>query len=296
MGGGIFIEESITGLTIKNVDIKNSLAKGIGGEDSNMGGGSGGSPGMGGGIFNWNSTLFIKEDVSFNNNQAEFGAGGNALNNYGEINMSSVCVNGDFSGCPTAPMTGQIIAPNLMPILTAGLGAPSGRGMGVLNGSNGGTFGVGGGGAGNSFNGNIYDGGEGSIRASSGEGTAESDVNTGEYLNGDGGFGGAFGAAIFNYEGSIFLLEDEMPTFSDNTLIHPGEFNDKEENYFELEISTLYLIDDEGNSSLFSFEDQDNDLIIRYKCTDDTICVCTNGLCCNDNNDDGVCNSDDNQH
>ena len=169
---------------------------------------------MGGGIFNWNSTLFIKEDVSFNNNQAEYGAGGDAQNTYGETVMGTVCINGNFTGCPTSPMTAQSITPDyLMGMLLAGAGAGSELGPAALNGNDGWNFGVGGGGAGNSFDGVLHSGGEGSIRASSGEGTSSSNVTTATYLNGDGGNGGAFGAAIFNYEGGTFFSKMQCHIF-----------------------------------------------------------------------------------
>ena len=288
-GGGISVQS--TNLYLEEITFKNNTAEGPVGSDSDLAGGGGGSPGLGGGIFSKNSNVTIYSGVTFNGNEAKGGAGGNATNfNEYEGNLSTCS---DVSSCPigTGGQGGN----------TVGYSGSYNGGSpfvntptGDFNGGHGGlsyyhsmttnstphsgtvgTFGGGGGGAGNSFDGTGISGSTASLRAEDGE--SSSGIET-EFLNGDGGSGGAFGGAIFLQASNLTLpsTEEQMPTFTNNQIVQPqrtGEISETE-NIFQFTNAYIY----EG-WSLYEITGEDGHT--DYQCSSYTgfDCECNNGTC-----------------
>ena len=284
-GGGISVQS--TNLVLKEITFHNNTAEGPSGNDSDLAGGGGGSPGLGGGIYAKNSNVYIYEGVTFDGNVAKGGAGGDATNfdeyegdlftcsdvsscpiSAGGQGANTVGYSGSYNGgspfvnTPTGEFNGGHGGLSYYHSMTAASTPHSGTV---------GTFGGGGGGAGNSFDGTSIDGSIGSLRAEGGESSSGIEA---EYVNGDGGSGGAFGGAVFLWSSSLRL--QSTPTFTNNEIILPqrtGEVSETE-NIFQFTSSSIF----EGN---YLYEFSSDDGHTDYECTSSTgfNCSCTAGSC-----------------
>lgn len=192
-------------VTIKNLTIRNGLAKG-----GNSGFGGGGA-GLGGGLFVYNGTVLL-DQVAFNNNYAQGGSLDNALqrggggmfgdargDGGGGLFTSSTSSNGGYGGNGFYG------------------GGNGGFGSGGNSGNNRGGFGGGGGAGGSSGDsgdggfgggggGSSIGGGDGGFGGGNGGGSVS--ASSGGFGGGSGGFGGGgagFGGAIFAMKGILTL-------------------------------------------------------------------------------------------
>ena len=213
-------------VTLKNLTIRNGLAKG----GYALWGGAG--AGLGGGLFVYDGTVLI-DNVTFNNNQAVGGNGGNlghnggggmfgnsTSNGGGGLFAASNAGNGGYGGNGHYGGAGGVENNNG----DGGHGGFGGGGGNSRNGNNGGDGGFGGGGGygwggnggnggfgggggygwrGNGGNGGFGGGGGGSGRSSPGYGG----YGGGNDTHGGGGGGAGFGGAIFAMKGTLTLKD-----------------------------------------------------------------------------------------
>lgn len=202
----LFIKSGI--VTIKNLMIRNGLAKG---GDSGRGGGG---AGLGGGLFVYDGTVLI-DNVTFNNNHAQGGSIHDALGIGG----------GGMFGAGDGPGGGGLFASS-----TSNSGAYGGNGSygggsdgGFGSGGSGGSAGSGdgghsggfGGGGGSYHNGGFGGGGGGSSNDAGsggfgGGGGGSTDFGRGGFGGGSSSFGGGgagFGGAIFAMKGTLTLKD-----------------------------------------------------------------------------------------
>ena len=213
-------------VTLKNLTIRNGLAKG----GYARWGGAG--AGLGGGLFVYDGTVLI-DNVTFNNNQAVGGNGGNSGHNGGSgmfgnstsnggggLFAASNAGNGGYGGNGHYGGAGGVENNNG----DGGHGGFGGGGGNSRNGNNGGDGGFGGGGGygrgsnggnggfgggggygwrGNGGNGGFGGGGGGSGRSSPGYGG----YGGGNDTHGGGGGGAGFGGAIFAMKGTLTLKD-----------------------------------------------------------------------------------------
>lgn len=190
-------------VTLKNLTIRNGLAKG-----GNSGFGGGGA-GLGGGLFVYDGTVLL-DQVAFNNNHAQGGSLDNALreggggmfgdargHGGGGLFASSTSSNGGYGGNGSYG------------------GGNGGFGSGGSSGDNRGGFG-GGGGAGDSGDGGFGGGGGGISRGGGdggfggGNGGGSISLSSGGFGGGSSSFGGGgagFGGAIFAMKGTLTLKD-----------------------------------------------------------------------------------------
>ncbi len=230
-------------LTLETLTLSNGRAQGFNGGDGSGGGGGGGSAGMGGAIFN-RGMLTIKQSTLSSHTAmgggititgtAPGGGGGGGLGGNGSSNGTGVGGNGGgINGGLGA--TGTTGAPggaggegggggggtrNLNGIGGAGgaggfggggggggFGSQESNGLGGAGGG-GGFGGGGGGGAGGTLGGGVGGaGGFGGGNGSNGSGAIS-------YAGGNGGSGAGMGGALFNYAGTVNIINT---TFSGNT-------------------------------------------------------------------------------
>ena len=90
MGGAIRNKGT---LTLENITFMDNIAQGEDGEDSDHGGGGGGAAGMGGAIFNDYGFITIRDEVTFKDNQAIGGDGGDGgtVSCTGMVASQAVC-------------------------------------------------------------------------------------------------------------------------------------------------------------------------------------------------------------
>ena len=230
-------------LTLENLTLSNGRAQGFNGGDGAGGGGGGGSAGMGGAIFNRGALTIQQSTLNGHtaiggsittNGTAPGGGGGGGLGGNGGTNGTGNGgngggVNGGLGGTGTAGAPGNPGGEgggggggtrNLNGVGGAGgaggfgggaggggfgVGETSGRGG---NGGSGGFGGGGGGGAGGTLGGGT--GGAGGF----GGGNGSNGSGSPSYAGGNGGSGAGMGGALFNYAGTVNIVNT---TLSNNT-------------------------------------------------------------------------------
>ncbi len=217
-----FAATSTASLTLEDLTVEEGKAQGFAGgagSQSNVGGGAGGGgAGMGGAVYDDGGT-FTAEGVTFTNNQAVGGSGGNATSN------------GAAGGGGGGGLGGAGGAARGTSHSIGGLGGINGGGSGGNAGSSGhaGGFGGGGGGGGGSIvkpggaggfggggggGGSNDDGSVGGVGGTAPGGIGGNGGNGGNVQGGGGGGGAGLGGGIFSNGGVITLVND---TFAANS-------------------------------------------------------------------------------
>jgi Bacterial Ig-like domain (group 3)/IPT/TIG domain len=221
-GGGairLFAVISTAALTLDDLTVSGGLAQGAAGGDSDSGGGGGGGAGMGGAVY-VDGGSFTAEGVTFTNDEALGGSGGNATGGNAIGGTGGVGGGGGGGGLGGAGQSGA----------AGGMGGINGGGQGgsaAVNNGDGeyggnGGFGAGGGGGGSGTH-RGGGGGNGGFGGGGGGGGAHSgfqgyggggDSIVGGYGTRGGGGGTGLGGGIFSNGGSLTLVND---TFTGDT-------------------------------------------------------------------------------